>query len=359
MTQATEVGRRTRITRPYPSYTLQEALSVARAIYDSNAGLPFNRELLAQALGTTPKSSAFTMRLNASAAYGLTEGGYNDANISITELGEAVVAPEEHEEYQQAIVKAATFPDTFGRFYELLNGRRLPQSANLHSILQRDLDVRADLTEECLEILRDNGEFTGIISEVEGEHFVNLPEADTAPQTGRSPGMISAEELPTPYETREQPDTFVLRSAPSDTKRIFIGHIGESDAAKYVASMLDEFGIPSAGSQIPEGNTGLLVPQEVSRAMRDSSAAILVFRGNYDARHSRDKMLGMLGAASVLFGSSVVMLHEGGARLSIGMDEVDHVDFDHERPGESALNLLVALHRAGIISVIVTEHSKP
>lgn len=351
MMQATEVGRRTRVIRPYPSYTLQEALSVARAIHDSNAGLPFDRELLAQALGTTPKSSGFTTRLNASAAYGLTEGGYNDAVISITELGEAVVASTGSDAVPgSAVAAAATNPDIFGRFYEMLNGRRLPQSANLHSILQRDLEVRADLTVECLDILRSNGEFAGIITEVAGEYCVNLPEAGTAPQTGRSPGMIGAE-LPTPYETRAQPDTPALRPALSETNRIFIGHVGESDAARYVASMLDEFGILSAGSHIQEDGAGLLMPQEVSRAMRDSSAAILVFRDDDDAWRSRDKMLSMLGAASVLFDDRVVMLHEGGARLSIGADGLNHVDFDHERPGESALNLLVALHKAGVISV--------
>ena len=355
MTQATEVGRRTRVTRPYPSFTLEEALSVARAIYDSNAGLPFDRELLAHALGTTPKSSGFTTRLNASAAYGLTEGGYNDAVISITELGAAVVASGASDEmYSRAIAAAAAYPDIFGRFYQMLNGRRLPQSANLHSILQRDLEVRADLAVECLDILRSNGEFAGIITEVAGEYFVSLPEADAVPQAGHSPGMTGAmigAERPMPYETRAQPDTPALRPALSETNRIFIGHVGESDAARYVASMLDEFGILSAGSHIQEDGAGLLMPQEVSRAMRDSSAAILVFRDDEDAWRSRDKMLGMLGAASVLFADRVVMLHEGGARLSIDMDGFNHIDFDHERPGESALNLLVALHKAGVISV--------
>ena len=66
MAQAPDATRRRRVTRPYPTYTLEDALSVAEAIYEVNAGLPFDRELLAGALGTTPKSSAFTMRLNAS-----------------------------------------------------------------------------------------------------------------------------------------------------------------------------------------------------------------------------------------------------------------------------------------------------
>ena len=352
MTQATDIGRRTRVTRPYPSYTLQDALSVARAIYDSNAGLPFDRELLAQALGTTPKSSAFTMRLNASAAYGLTEGGYNDPDIRLTDLGETVVASPEGSWREAAIVEAATSPDTFSRFYEMLDGRRLPQSANLRSILQRDLGVREDLTEECLRILRGNGEFAGIISETDGEYFVRLPALTTSAQDALATGQITAElpeQNPTPRPQADAPE--LREQVPEASKTIFIGHIGESSAAKYVSSMLDEFGISNASPQIPEDDAGLLVPREASQAMRKSSAAILVFRSDDNASSSRDKMVGMLGAASVLFDDRVVMLHEDGARLNTSLDGLTHLDFDHERPGESGLNLLVALHKTGVISV--------
>ncbi|MCH8109798.1 MAG: hypothetical protein IIB15_06685, partial [Chloroflexi bacterium] len=58
--------KRTRMVRPYPTHTLEDALSVAVAVQDSNAGLPFDRVLLAGALGTTPACSGFTMKLNSS-----------------------------------------------------------------------------------------------------------------------------------------------------------------------------------------------------------------------------------------------------------------------------------------------------
>ena len=87
-------GKRTRLVRPYPIHTLEVALSVARAIQESNAGLPFARTDLAGALGTTPSSSGYTIRLNSSAKYGLTRGGYNADLISLTHLGQSIVAPE-------------------------------------------------------------------------------------------------------------------------------------------------------------------------------------------------------------------------------------------------------------------------
>ena len=347
MVQATDVGRRTRITRPYPSYTLEDALSVAQTIHRENAGLPFDRELLARALGTTPKSSAFTIRLNASAAYGLTEGGYNDPDISLTELGGIAVSSENHIARVSALIQAAKYPDTFGRFYEMLDGKRLPRNANLRSILQRDLGVREDLTEECLRILHDNGEFAGIISEADGEYLVKLPDVDNLPDAPEAAWSSTQEET----GTRIPESPVYLDPAVESTRNIFIGHIGESDAAKYVATMLDEFGIHCASPEIPEEDTGFLIPEEISAAMKESSAAVLVFRSGDNAWSSRDKMIGMLGAASVLFEDRVVLLHEDGASLSINLDGLSHLDFDHDRPGESGMGLLVALHRAGIISV--------
>ena len=353
MAQAPDISRRTRVTRPYPSYTLEEALNVARAIYEVNAGLPFGRELLAGALGTTPKSSAFTMRLNAAAAYGLTEGGYNDPDIRLTGLGESVFGSVEEAESKRSIVEAATYPETFGRFYQLLDGKRLPQNTYLHSILQRELGVRADLVEECLGILRDNGEFAGIISESEGEYLVRLPSANGTPhQDDVGHGRIATERQ-VPYETdRVFEPAAPAERTPDSAKCIFIGHIGDSAAAAYIASMLKDFGIVSNSPPISNDDAGgLLVSKEVSKAMRDSAAAVLVFRSGDNAWASRDKMVGMLGAASVLFDDRIVMVHEDGARMSIGLDGLSHIDFDHDRPGESGMALLVALHRAGVISV--------
>ena len=78
MDQLSGPRKRTRKVRPYPAYTLEDTLAIATRIQEANAGLAFDRSLLAGALGTTPASSGYTMRLNASSKYGLTQGGYND-----------------------------------------------------------------------------------------------------------------------------------------------------------------------------------------------------------------------------------------------------------------------------------------
>ena len=90
--------KRTRIVRPYPVNTLQEALAVALAIKEANSGLPFARADLARAMGTTPGSSGFTTRLNSSSRYGLTNGAYNDEIVSLTHRGDGIVSPKDEEE---------------------------------------------------------------------------------------------------------------------------------------------------------------------------------------------------------------------------------------------------------------------
>ena len=341
MARPADSGRRTRVTRPYPSYTLEEALGVAEAIYRVNAGLPFARELLAGALGTTPKSSAFTMRLNASATYGLTQGGYNDADIRITELGESVVASAVGDAARaRAIAAAAMNPELFGKFYELFDGKRLPEDTYVHSLLQRELGVPDGLEEECLRILRANGVFAGIIADEDGEQTVSLGEL--AAQTTASP---EPPDLP-----RQQPPPPVREPRPASASKIFIGHIGDSDAAQFVASMLDGFGIPSDSQSIAE-DSGMLLPAHAADAMRSSSAAILIFGGGADAKAVRDKMLLLLGAASALFDNRVVIFHEAGADLDMNLADLNDVGFEPGRLAEAGLGLLVALQRAGGVTI--------
>lgn len=348
MTTRTEGGKRRRIVKPYPAYTLEDALDVAQAIQNANAGLPFARALLAGALGTTPKSSAFTQRLNASAAYGLTQGGYNDADISLTPLGEALAAGED-DRRRHALVEAAITPPVFGGFYDMLDGKRLPESAYAQNLLQRELGVIDTLADECLSIIIANGEYAGIISEQDGVSVVRL--ADRRPQpaaTSPPPDATPADPNPTPTAT-ESPAA--LDDAPDKPKgRVFVGRIGESAAAQFVASMLEQFGIPVSSPRF-DAAAELPLPSEVAGEMRASDAAVLVFADHDGAQAVRDKMLCLLGACSVLYDDRVVIFHEAAAAPLPNLNGLSRVSFRPERIAESGLGLLMELHKAGVVSV--------
>lgn len=353
MTTRTEGGKRRRIVKPYPAYTLEDALDVAQAIQNANAGLPFARALLAGALGTTPKSSAFTQRLNASAAYGLTHGGYNDADISLTPLGEALAAGS-HDRRRHALVEAAMTPPVFGGFYEMLDGKRLPESEYAQNLLQRELGVIDTLADECLSILIANGEYAGIISEQDGVSVVRL--------AGRRPQSEPDATLPTadapPAERNPTPTATGSPAAPDDKSyesdkpkgRVFVGRIGESASAQFVASMLEQFGIPVSSPRF-DAAAELPLPPEVAVDMRASDAAVLVFASHVDEQAVRDKMLCLLGACSVLYDDRVVIFHEADAAPLPNLNGLSRVSFRSERIAESGLGLLMGLHKAGVVSI--------
>lgn len=348
MTTRTEGGKRRRIVKPYPAYTLEDALGVSQAIQNANSGLPFARALLAGALGTTPKSSAFTQRLNASAAYGLTQGGYNDADISLTPLGQALADNEDRR--RQALVEAAMTPPVFGGFYEMLDGKRLPESAYAQNLLQRELGVLDSLADECLSILIANGEYAGIIREQNGVSVVRLEGRRPQPAAASPPTDAPREERSPTTPATETPAT------PDDTSdaskgRVFVGRIGESDAAQFVASMLEQFGIPVSNPRFGD-DAELPMPSEVAGEMRSSHAAVLVFTNHEGGGQAvRDKMLFMLGACCALYDDRVVIFNEADAAPLPNLNGLSRVSFRSERIAESGLGLLMELHKVGVVSI--------
>lgn len=341
---------RTRVPRPYPSLTLEVSLAVAKAIHDANSGLPFDRENLADVLGTTEKSSAFTTRLNSSDKYGLTQRNA-DKTISLTPLGEAIVAPEDEEERSKALVRAATYPDIFARFYELLNGKRLPDDTFARNLLRRELEVRQELTSECLQIIKDNGLYSGVLRESQEGRVVDLSTLST-PTTD-----LTHEQAGT--GTDRLPDQ--LPVSQNETKsdslpgRVFVCHGADSEAAGYLISLLDQLQVQSISSELSY-QEGQPVSERVAQEMKGCSAAVFVLDDSHPSeisvgREENQELLFHIGAASVLYGEKVLLFVDGESRPS-GYEALASVTFDRASIKDSGMDLLLALHRAGIIRVV-------
>ena len=350
------VRKRTRIPRSHPAHTLEEAASIAAVIHEKNSGLPFDRVLLAKALGTTPASSGFTIRLNSSAKYGLTEGGYNDERIALTPLGVTVVAPTDPAERRRALLEASVQPEMFLRFYEMLDGKRLPEETYAENVLQRELGVHESLTSECFRIIRANGLHVGILGEVGGSLYVSLSGAHV-PEDGKEPAPEHpAETSLRPDGGREARETEPHRPAAA---KIFIGHAGNADIVDFVKSVLDPFGIPYAVVE-SDYDAQRPVTAEVSTQMRECNAAILIFatttetawKGRREEKRT-EKLLYQLGAASVLYGDRIVSLAEQPSDAD-GADPGFHsVEFRLDRLQETGLAILAELHARDVIKVLV------
>ena len=346
-----EPRKRTRKVRSYPVHTLQDSLAVAEAIQKSNAGLPFDRALLARALSTTPASSSFTMRLNSSAKYGLTQGRYNDHSIAITPRGEATVAPKDAAERRRALREAALEPDVFRRFYELLDGKAMPRSEYAQNLLQRELDIQPDLSAECLQIAESNGLFTDILKRDDsGDLIVRLTQASTT-------AAEAVNSAPTPPADRPAQELGGDGTEAPGCK-VFIGSSGHGEAPQYVMSVLDEFGVPySQGAVKPDQGSGLA--DEVSRDMRRCSAAVLVVEGDSEDRHesvgqgSTAAVMYQLGAASALYGSRVLIVRDENAQLTPEIASgLPAIVYQSEFPERAGMALLSALHGLGVFDVL-------
>jgi hypothetical protein len=132
---------------------------MANTIFKQNAGLPVERHLLAQEIGTSVNSSTFVTKLAASEQYGLTQGRYRDEDISLTELGLSVVASKTSQELQENMRRAAYYPPQFDKLRNLLKNQELPNTNFLKGLLVRDVGIHPELTEEYITIYKENARF--------------------------------------------------------------------------------------------------------------------------------------------------------------------------------------------------------
>lgn len=98
--------------RPFPQHTLEEALAVAKAIQNKNAGKPWKPILLADALGIGSGSTNFRDITSSSNKYGLTVGTWQADFISLTPLGISITKPKPEKEIkdrQEAVLKNRCF----------------------------------------------------------------------------------------------------------------------------------------------------------------------------------------------------------------------------------------------------------
>jgi len=173
--------------RKYPAHSIEDILPISEVIFSQNASLPLDRKILAQTIGTTVNSSSFTTKLAASEDYGLTKGRYRDDEISITTLGEALIAPKNPLEHLEAARTASFRPMPFAKLNELFGEEKVPEDEFLANLIVRELKIQHVQTKEFMAIYRANLQY-----------LRNLP---TAPSDIANTGRPTAT-IPVPQQSR-------------------------------------------------------------------------------------------------------------------------------------------------------------
>jgi hypothetical protein len=312
-----------------------------------------SRELLASAMGTTPSSSGFRMKLTSSSKYNLTVGGYNDESISLTPLGQRVVAPKNADEANDSLVNAAAAPDIFRDFFRLLNGKRMPEELYAKNMLIRELNVHSDLASECLETINANGLFTGIIRS-DGQH--QMVEFSMATANDVAPVIRDQVFQQAPIHDPVHSGAMVERKAGPSKPSIFVGFFQRSATIEKITNALSKLGITVVLGDLSSESSLLTLSTELTRDMQNCDSAIVFGQENVSGEnipgYASDRAMWLfLGAATFQFGEKGVLVENSSEDTSGPMPGIQTLSVRSENVEASALEILAALIEVRAITI--------
>jgi predicted nucleotide-binding protein len=340
--------------RPFPIHTLEEAIKVAKAIQDKNAGKPWKPIFIADALGIKPTSNNFRDVTSSAFKYGLTDSTWNAEQISLTTLGRSLAKPigpqQEVKAKQDAVLKV----DVFKRIYEHYKDAKFP-TADIYfkNMLEQEFGVPKELVDECIQLLLDNGRFASIIRDVQGSPFVVFAEAP--PETPTSQEALKVElAIEKPQEPKPSP-------APAQApviNQIFVVHGKNIVTLEQLKKILTEFKIPFKVAQ-DEPHVGRPISQKVADLMKSCTSAVVIFTADeeyVDAEGKKicrpsDNAVYELGAASILYGNKIVILREEGLSLASDFRDLGYIPFEKDKLDAKSLDLMKEFIGIGILKV--------
>jgi len=348
MTEKTE--KKYAVRRPFPKHTLQEALAVAEAIQNKNAGKPWKPIFVAEALNISPTSTNFRDLTSSAFKYGLTQGTWNAQNISLAPLGSSITKPIDSAKKVAALQKAVQNVEIFKSVYEHYRDSKFPSVDDTYfkNMLEVEFHVPRELVDECARMLMDNGKFSGIIREVKGAPFVVFAETPI-----EAPIEAAAEaEIPT-MEAQPYP-----QAAMPIVSKIFIGHGKNKTPLEQLKKILTEFKVPFTVA-VDEPHKGRPISKKVADLMKNCTSAIFIFtadeeytdaEGNKTYRPS-DNVVYELGAASVLYENKIVIFKEDGVTFASDFGDLGYIPFEKDRIEAKAMDLLKELVGLGFLKI--------
>ena len=147
-----------------PSYSLDQALRVARSIGDNYGFRPTKPVNVAGAMGMTHTAGPFRAITGASVAYGLTTGAAQGAEIGITPLGMRILRPTTVGDDIVAKREALLRPKVVGEFLRSYDGAALPPDSIAKNVLEQK-GVPNERLYGVLELIVEGAKAVGFIRE--------------------------------------------------------------------------------------------------------------------------------------------------------------------------------------------------
>jgi hypothetical protein len=144
----------------FPKNALEDAISVAKAIEEKNAGNPMPAGDVAIAVGFSRSADwRFLDLLRSANQYGLVTGSGAAATVSLAQLGQDVVAPGSPSQRSAALLQAFRSVREFEAVEKHYGGKRIPEDEFFLNTLTRDFSIPRDRVEHFAKVFLENLRF--------------------------------------------------------------------------------------------------------------------------------------------------------------------------------------------------------
>lgn len=347
-----------------PSMSLRNALRVPAAIFDSYAGGPVNAIQLAQALNMTPTSGPFRTLCGAAIAYGLTSGGYNAGQITVTSIAQRIFRTTEEGDDLTAKREAFFAPRVISEFLNKYNGHALPSAVIAQNVLA-SMGVPETKTAEVLSLIVEGAGDLGLIANIKDKKFIQVSAngVSSFSSAGVSLAANRFEDLQEqgPNDTGISGDAgaannnkppMVIPAASLKNDKVFVTH-GKNMAFVEPIKKLLKYGKLEAIVSVERQTTSRAVPDKVMDDMRSCGAAIIHVDAETqltDASGTQHTILNPnvlieIGAAMALYGKRFILLVKSGVALPSNLQGLYQVRYEGTGlSADEAMNLLEAIN---------------
>jgi hypothetical protein len=295
------------------------------------------------------------MHAGASIAYGLTEGGWNAAQIALTPLALMILKPKNEDDPLRGKREALLKPRVIREFLTRYNDAAIPRDDIAHNVLE-DLGVPRDRTVDVLKLVMGGAQAVGFITEIKEKKYGNLQgvkPARTAEEAKADQG--EGGETPELEEPIVIPDLAPVATAtPGDVRltKVFISH-GKNQAFIAPIRELLKFGQLEAVVSVEKSTASQPVTQKVMNDMRSCGAAIIHVDGERKLMDLESKevvalnenVLIEIGAAMALYGERFILLVKDGVKLPSNLQGMYEVRYAAQKlDGNETINLMSSIN---------------
>jgi predicted nucleotide-binding protein len=354
-----------------PVYELDESLLIAKALLQEYGGHPSTPLDVAAAMELTPTSGKFRMLCGSSIAYGLTIGGYNATQISVTDLAKQILEPQEEGADLAGKREAIMKPRILREFLSKYSGSPLPREDIGLNVL-KNMNVPSDRTTQVWGMILKSADSVGFLQTIKDRQYVNLggvrpPVGTSTPEIDAASVDVSSTVLKELVKTVHEPEPDAVAresrrpAIPNDARmrRVFITHGKNTTFIEPLKDLLG-FGELIPVVSIQKESVAQPVPDKVMNDMRGCGAAIIHVDGETKLLDSEAKehtvinsnVLIEIGAAMALYGRRFILLVRDGVKLPSNLQGLYEVRYQGDAlDGAVTIRLLKAIQELKGISL--------